>query len=96
MVVRKRRGALLSEHPVMMTRFDLSEWPGEPLEAFAAWRVEYLDYWHDRHHPGGLYALLATMQAGRRLVATGEVVDIDVLAREKSEPRYLTTARNRA
>ena len=39
MVVRKRRGSLLSEHPVKMTRFDLSEWPGEPVEAFAAWRL---------------------------------------------------------
>ena len=85
MVVRKRRGALLSEHPVKMTRFDLSEWPGGPLEAFAAWRLEYIKYWRYEKHPSGIYGLLGTIQAGRLLVTTGEVADPEELARKKAD-----------
>lgn len=88
MVVRKRRSTLTG-HPVKMTRFDLSEWPQPPLEAFAAWRVEYLAYWRHQKHPGGLYALLAALQAGRALVATGEVLDPLQLARARAEKHPL-------
>jgi hypothetical protein len=74
MVVRKRRNAL-ADYPVRMTRFDLSESPEPPVEAFAAWRLEYLAYWRENRHPGGLYGLLAALRAGPRLVTTGEVID---------------------
>ena len=82
MVVRKRRSTL-TDHPVSMTRFDLSDGPESAVDAFAAWRVEYLAYWRHQKHPGGLYALLAALQAGRALVATGEVLDPLQLARAR-------------
>lgn len=75
MVTRKRRYGL-ADHPVEMARFDLSEWPGDPLIAFAAWRLEYLTYWRRQRHPDGLYGLLGTIQAGRLLVTTGEVREV--------------------
>lgn len=84
MVVRKRRNAL-ADHPVTMARFDLSEWPGAPVEAFEAWRREYLTYWRAQRHPRGLFGLLATIQTGRQLVTTGEVCDPDELARAKAD-----------
>ncbi|TFB46504.1 hypothetical protein [Cryobacterium tagatosivorans] len=68
-----------------MTRFDLSEWPQPPVEAFAAWRVEYLTYWRHEKHPSGIFGLLGTIQAARLLVTTGEVRDPDVLARAKAD-----------
>ena len=84
MVVRKRRNAL-ADHPVSMTRFDLSGWPGDPAEAFETWRREYLTYWRRERHPWGVFGLLATVQAGRRLVTTGEVCDPQELARLKAD-----------
>jgi len=80
MVVRKRRNAL-EDHPVKMHRFDPSEWPQSPVEAFEAWRRAYLLYWRENRHPGGLYALLAAIQAGRILIATGEFYAPEPLAR---------------
>ncbi len=84
MVVRKRRNALI-DHPVRMARFDPSEWPEPPVEAFAAWRVQYLTYWRHERHPSGIYGLLGTIQAARLLVTTGEVCNPEVLARKKAD-----------
>lgn len=84
MVVRKRRNAL-ADHPVPMTRFDLSEWPDAPVVAFEVWRREFLTYWRKERHPRGIFGLLATIEAGRRLVRTGEICDVDNLARSKAD-----------
>lgn len=81
MVVRRRSGSSISDHPAAMVRFEPDEWP---IGGVKEWRRAFLGYWHRRRHPGGLAGLMATLRVARRSAATGITGSDDEIRREVS------------